>query len=196
VTVAQLFARIAAFLGPDVAVIADPGDAMFAAGDLVTYHAADFFAPAYYCSLGYAVPAAIGAQLANPQLRPLVLVGDGAFQMTGLELSTAARFGLNPIVVVLNNGCYVTERFILDGPFNDITPWNYHRLPDVLGSGRGFVVETVEHLDAALAAARAHTQGFCLLDVRLDPRDISPALRRLTERLAQQQGHTTVRPGH
>jgi TPP-dependent 2-oxoacid decarboxylase len=80
------------------------------------------------------VPAAIGLQLANPQLRPLVLVGDGAFQMTGLELSTVARFGLNPIVIVLNNGGYVTERFILDGPFNDITPWNDYRLPEVLGS--------------------------------------------------------------
>jgi ActR/RegA family two-component response regulator len=66
----------------------------------------------------------------------------------------------------------------------------------VLGSGRAFVVETVEHLDAALAAARAHTQSFCLLDVRLDPRDISPALRRLTERSAQQQGHATMWPGY
>ena len=65
----------------------------------------------------------------------------------------------------------------------------------MLGSGRRFVVETVEHLDAALAA-RAHTQSFCLLDVRLDSRDISPALRRLTERLAQQQGHAHTRPGH
>jgi indolepyruvate decarboxylase len=58
------------------------------------------------------------------------------------------------------------------------------------------VVETVEHLDAALAVVRAHTQSFCLLDVRLDPRDISPALRRLSERLAQQQGPATMRPGH
>jgi indolepyruvate decarboxylase len=81
----------------------------------------------------------------------------------------------------------------LDGPFNDITPWNYYRLPEVLESGRRFVVETVEHLDTALAAARAQTQSFCPLDMRLDPRGISPALRRLTERLAQQQGHATMR---
>jgi hypothetical protein len=58
------------------------------------------------------------------------------------------------------------------------------------------VVQTVEHLDTALAAARAHAQSFCLLDVRLDRREISPALRRLTERMAQQQGHATMRPGH
>jgi hypothetical protein len=58
------------------------------------------------------------------------------------------------------------------------------------------VVVTLEHLDAALAAAHAWTQSFCLLGVRLDPRDISPALRRLTEWLAQQQGHANLRLGH
>ena len=52
-----------------------------------------------------------------------MIVGDGAFQMTGMELSTIARHGLNPIVVVLNNHGYTTERFLLDGPFNDIHDW-------------------------------------------------------------------------
>jgi thiamine pyrophosphate-dependent acetolactate synthase large subunit-like protein len=45
--------------------------------------------------MGLAVPACIGAQLANPKLRPLVIVGDGAFQMTGMEISTAIRYHLN-----------------------------------------------------------------------------------------------------
>jgi indolepyruvate decarboxylase len=75
--------------------------------------------------MGFAVPAAIGAQLANPKLRPIVIVGDGAFQMTGMEISTIARFGLNPIIIVLNNKGYGTERPMLDWPFNDILPWNY-----------------------------------------------------------------------
>jgi indolepyruvate decarboxylase len=188
ITVAQLFQRLGAFLTSDLVVIADPGDAMFAAADLLTCQAGDFYAPAYYCSLGYAVPAAVGAQLARRDLRPLVLVGDGAFQMTGTELSTAARFGLNPIVVVLNNAGYVTERFILDGSFNDVTPWDYSRLPEVIGTGRGFIVETVAELDAALAAARAHTESFCVLDVRLERLDTSSPLRRLTAELARQQG--------
>ena len=56
--------------------------------------------------MGFAVPASIGAQLANPRRRPLVLVGDGAFQMTGLELGTAVRYHLNPVVLVLNNAGY------------------------------------------------------------------------------------------
>jgi indolepyruvate decarboxylase len=134
--------------------------------------------------MGFAVPAAIGAQLADPKLRPLVLVGDGAFQMTGMELATAVRYQLNPIVVVLNNAGYGTERQIHDGPYNDLLVWRYHRVPEVLGAGRSFVVETEDQLDRALQDARAHTESFCLLDVRLDANDRSPALQRLAARLA------------
>ena len=60
---------------------------MFAAADICIHKAVEFVSPAYYTSLGFAVPASIGIQLANPKLRSLVLVGDGAFQMTGMELA-------------------------------------------------------------------------------------------------------------
>ena len=79
-----------------------------------------------------------------------MIVGDGAFQMTGMELSTVARYGLNPIVVVLNNHGYTTERFLLDGPFNDIHEWQFHKIPEVLGRGLGLEVRTEGELDAAL----------------------------------------------
>jgi indolepyruvate decarboxylase len=183
ITVARLFERLASFMREETIVIADPGDALFAAADLPVRQCREFLSPAYYASLGFAVPAAIGAQLANPDLRPLVLVGDGAFQMTGLELSTVARYGLNPIVVVLNNGGYTTERLILDGGFNDILPWAYHRLPETLGAGRGYLVEMEDDLDRALAAAETDRSTFALLDVHLDRLDVSPALRRLAAEL-------------
>ena len=121
-------------------VVADVGDCLFGAADLTIHQRTEFLSPAYYTSMGFAIPAAIGAQVANEKLRPLVLVGDGAFQMTCMELSTAVRHGFNPIVVVLNNKGYTTERFLQDGPFNDILNWNYHRLPDLLGGGWGFEV--------------------------------------------------------
>jgi indolepyruvate decarboxylase len=135
--------------------------------------------------MGFAVPAAIGAQLANPTLRPLVIVGDGAFQMTGMEVATAVRHRLNPIIVVLNNAGYGTERHIHNGPYNDILPWEYSRIPQVLGSGRGFVARTEDELDEALRAARADTRQPCVVDVRLDPMDRSPALERLAEKLSK-----------
>jgi indolepyruvate decarboxylase len=166
-------------------VVADVGDALFGAADLFIRQRTEFISPAYYTSMGFAVPACIGAQLANPKLRPLVLVGDGAFQMTGMELATVARYGLNPVVVLLNNRGYGTERHMQDGPYNDLWPWQYHRLPEILGAGRGFVVETEEELDSALVEAERWTKSFCLLEVRLAPLDRSPALDRLAARMAK-----------
>ena len=52
-------------------------------------------------SMGFAIPAAIGVQLSKPDTRPIVIVGDGSFQMTGTELSTTIRYGLNPIILIL-----------------------------------------------------------------------------------------------
>ncbi|MFA5189985.1 MAG: thiamine pyrophosphate-binding protein [Verrucomicrobiia bacterium] len=191
-TVRRLFQRINSHLDENTVVIADAGDALFGAADLYIHHSTEFLGSAYYTSLGFAVPAAIGAQLANRKRRPLVLVGDGAFQMTGMELATAARFGLNPIVIVLNNYGYGTERPMQDGPFNDILSWNYSRLPEFLGAGRGFLVETEEELDRALTAAEQHEGSFSIIEVRLNPHDSSPALQRLTQRMAKKiKGQTT-----
>jgi indolepyruvate decarboxylase len=123
--------------------------------------------------------------MANPSARILVVVGDGAFQMTGMELSTIARHGLNPIVVILNNHGYTTERFLLEGPFNEIHNWAYHRIPEVLGTGLGLEIRTIKELDSALSKAFANTASFSLLNVHLDPYDRSPALERLANRLSK-----------
>ena len=185
VTVKRLFELIDQTLGEGMVAIADVGDSLFAASDLSIHKHTQFISPAYYTSMGFAIPAAVGVQVANKNLRPLVLVGDGAFQMTCLELSTAVRHGFNPIVIVANNKGYTTERFLQDGPFNDILNWNYHRLPDLLGGGWGFEVHTEGDLDQALSAALANRDAFSLLNVHLDPFDISPALKRLTSRLSK-----------
>ena len=124
VTVRRLFARVNQMLDESMAVIADVGDSLFGAVDLHLSRHTQFLSPAYYASMGFAIPAAIGVQVADPKLRPIVLVGDGAFQMTCLELSTAIRHGFNPLVIVLNNKGYTTERFLQEGPFNDILDSN------------------------------------------------------------------------
>jgi indolepyruvate decarboxylase len=185
IAVKRLFERLNAFLSEHTVVVADVGDALFGATDLFIRERTEFLSPAYYTSMGFAVPAAVGAQLANPKSRPLVLVGDGAFQMTGMELATIARYKLNPVVVVLNNAGYGTERQMQDGPYNDVWPWRYSRLPEILGAGRGFIVETEADLDQALSEAERWTESFCLLDVHLAPLDRSPALDRLAARMAR-----------
>jgi indolepyruvate decarboxylase len=185
VTIKRLFQRLNSFLRDDTIVITDVGEALFGAADLFIHQHTEFLGTAYYASMGFAVPAAIGAQLASPRRRPLVIVGDGAFQMTGMELTAAVRYRLNPIVIVLNNAGYGTERHMQDGPYNDVTPWNYHQLPAVLGNGCGFQVDTEDQLETALARARNETETFSIIDVRLDPLDHSPALQRLASSLAK-----------
>ena len=185
ITVKRLFERLNWVLEDNTVVIADVGDALFGGLDLITHCRTEFLSPAYYLSLGFAVPASIGAQLADCNLRPLVLVGDGAFQMTGIETSTIARLGLNPVIVVLNNFGYATERLLQDGPFNDLQPWQYSLIPDLVGGGRGVVATTEDELENALKTAQTYTEGFTIIDVQLDPSDSSPALQRLTEGLAK-----------
>lgn len=185
VTVKNLFEQINSYLSEEHLVISDVGDALFGANDLYISRSTRFLASAYYASLGFAVPGAVGAQMALPHFRPLVLVGDGAFQMTGIELSTAARYGLNPIVIVLNNDGYSTERPMLDGPFNDVHPWNHAKLSELFPGGKGVRVETEEGFSQALLEAKKYIDGFFIIDVILDRHDRSPALVRLTEKLAQ-----------
>lgn len=185
ITTRRLFARVNQLLDENMVVVADVGDSLFAAADLTIYRDTEFISPAYYTSMGFAIPASVGAQFGNSKLRPIVLVGDGAFQMTCLELSTTVRHGFNPIVLVLNNKGYGTERFLCEGPFNDILNWEYHRLPDLLGGGWGFEVHTEGDLDKALNAALANRDRFSLLNIHLEPTDISPALERLAKTLSK-----------
>ncbi len=185
ITVKRLFQRLETFIDDSTFVITDTGDALFAAADISIPRATEFMSSAYYASLGFAVPACLGVQLALPTLRPLVLVGDGAFQMTGMEVATAVRYHLNPIIIVLNNSGYGTERPMLDGSFNDVYPWQYARLPELLCAGKGFDVQTEEQLEVALEAVRDYHEGFGILNVRLDPYDFSPALQRMTSALGK-----------
>ena len=102
-----------------------------------------------------------------------------------MQTSAIVSLGLNPIVIVLNNHGYGTERQLQEGAFNDIGEWHYSRLPDVLGAGRGLVVRTEGEFDAAFKKALTNTESFTIIDVQLDKLDRSPALMQLAERLSK-----------
>ena len=183
-TVKHLVARINELLTDDMIVIADAGDALFAAADLVMHRDVGFLGQAFYLSIGFSLPATLGAQLAAPSRRIMTLIGDGALQMTVQEFSTIARHKLNPIVIVLNNGGYTAERLIHEGPYNDIQGWQNHRLPELFGGGWGVRVATEGEFEAAIKKALAFTGGPSLLEVMLDPSDSSEQLKRLCAELA------------
>ncbi|NGZ60760.1 MAG: preprotein translocase subunit Tim44 [Nitrospira sp. LK265] len=185
VTLEGLFRHLDTVLTEKTVVIADVGESLFAAADLHVRHRFEFLSPAYYTSMGFAVPAALGASFADPSLRPIVLVGDGAFQMTGTELASCVRYGQAPIVILLNNRGYSTEREILDGPFNDVYEWQYDKLCELIGGGRGSRVSTQREFEQSLAAAFADQHQLHLLNVLLSSRDRSPGMVRLARRLGK-----------
>ena len=181
----RLIARLNQSLDDETIVIADIGDSLFAATELVTHGQTEFLSPAYYTSMGFSVPAAVGAHFGRPDSRVVVLVGDGAFQMTGMETSTLVRHGFHTIIIVLDNKGYGTERFLHPGDwsFNNVLPWHYHKLPEVLGGGTGYEVRTEAELDDALNKAWNDCDGLSLIQVHLSLTDRSHALDRLAERL-------------
>jgi indolepyruvate decarboxylase len=152
----------------------DIGDCLFTAMDI---DQTTLVAPGYYATMGYGVPAGIGVQVATG-LRPIVMVGDGAFQMTGWELGNAAHCGCDPIVLVLNNASWEMLRaFEPNAKFNDLARWDFASMAAGMG-GDGHVVNTTADLVAALAKAHA-THGRCqLLDIRIEPGVLSPTLSR------------------
>jgi indolepyruvate decarboxylase len=187
ITVTRLMDRLDQQLEDGTVVIADVGDALFAATELTTRGRTEFISPAYYTSMGFAVPAALGVHVARPDARVVAILGDGAFQMTGMELSNLVRHKFPTVVIILDNRGYGTERLLHPGDwaFNDIHPWQYHRLPEVLGGGKGYLIRTEGEFDQALNAAWRDRTGPSILQVMIDPTDCSRSLAKLTTRMSK-----------
>jgi indolepyruvate decarboxylase len=164
--------------------LADVGDAWFAGLEL---DADIFMAPGFYASMGFAVPGAIGAAIAAPDNRPIVLVGDGAFQMTGNELSTLIANGLNPIVIVFNNG-YYKMLSALDGhrDYYNLNNWDYVKYAQALGCS-GIRARTGAELYLALEQALATGQPV-LIEAVLDKDDHAPIMQRIKDFVEQAEG--------
>lgn len=167
------------FLNDNMMLIGDAGDALFTMADISSHKNTLVIHPSFYSSMGFGVPGAIGAALADSNKRAVVLVGDGAFQMTGWELITAKKLGLRPIVIVLNNGTFGSLQSMghTGAPFVRIASLDYKRIAETLG-GTGFRIQTTAEFASALDNA-LNQSHFCILDVCLDKMDASPMLQRL-----------------
>ncbi len=184
ITIKRFYDRLNRFLDDDMILIAETGDAICAAPELYIEETENFLAQAYYLSIGYGVPAALGVSLARPNKRVVLLEGDGAFQMTAQETSTLIRYECNPIIFLLNNDGLVIERMIHDGPYNDIQQWKYHRLANVFGEGvLCLEVKTEEDMEKALQTAQDHPHQMVFVEVHFSRTDCSEALKRLGSEL-------------
>ncbi len=151
----------------------DIGDCLFTAMEIDNTALA---APGYYAGMGFGVPAGVG--VAATGLRPLILVGDGAFQMTGWELGNCRRYGLDPIVVLFNNQSWEMLRvFQPESRFNNLDDWHFADIAASIG-GVGERVTTRRELAAALDRAVGRRGQFSLVEVMLPRGETSDTLAR------------------
>lgn len=182
------------YLQPHDILLGDQGTAAFGLADLMLPQGASLIVQPLWGSIGYTLPAAFGAQTSQPDRRVVLVVGDGAAQLTIQELSSMLRDGLRPLILLLNNEGYTVERAI-HGPeqrYNDISLWNWTQIPQALNldcQAECWKVTNASQLNDALTRA---TRGdkLMLLEVMLPKMDIPPLLKAVTQALeARNNGH-------
>lgn len=162
---------------------ADMGDCLFTAMEI---EHTQLTAPGYYAGMGYGVPAGLGVQAATGE-RTLILVGDGAFQMTGWELGNCRRYGWDPIVLLFNNCSWEMLRaFQPESRFNDLDDWQFAAMAAPMG-GDGVRVATRAELSEALAGAVARRGRFQLIEIMLPRGEMSTTLARFVQGVSR--GH-------
>ena len=166
-----------------------PADAVICngAGNFATwvhryYHYRDFrtqLAPTNG-SMGYGVPAAIAAKIAQPHRTVVAFAGDGDFLMNGQELATAVQYGANVVIVVVNNSMYGTIRMHQEREYPARVSGTELKNPDFAALARAYgafgeAVETTEAFAPALARAMSAGKP-ALIELRLDPEAITPTM--------------------
>jgi indolepyruvate decarboxylase len=155
----------------EMPLVADTGDCLFSTLNIQTF---TVLAPAFYGTMGFAVPAAIGYALATKK-RPLVMVGDGGFQMTGQEICHCPRYKINPIFIVINNRRWGMEQlFYPSACFNELVDWPYARLAELWG-GRGYRCTNCEQLYRALQDAQGQ-KCFTIIEAVTERDELSAEL--------------------
>jgi TPP-dependent 2-oxoacid decarboxylase len=185
-----LWDRVAGFLRPGDVVLADQGCSFYGAATRRLPTDVVFIGQPLWASIGYTLPALLGACLAEPGRRGVLLIGDGAGQMTVQELSTVFREGLHPAIFVLDNDGYTVERAI-HGPnqtYNDIAKWDWTAAPSFFGGGR--VCRTARavtegELDRALKEANDAPEVPWIVQVVVPPLDVPPLLADLARAAAK-----------
>lgn len=180
-----LWDRLSEALTPGNVVLADQGTSFYGMAGHRLASGVTFIGQPLWGSIGYTLPAALGAGLADRDRRTVLLIGDGAAQLTIQELGTFGREGLSPVVVVVNNDGYTVERAIhgVTAEYNDITGWRWTELPAALGvpDALAFRVSTYGELDDALTRAAATPDRMVFIEVMLGRMDIPPLLTELAQ---------------
>jgi TPP-dependent 2-oxoacid decarboxylase len=182
----RFWARVQDWLPASTTVAAEIGTALYGVLGLRLPPESDLIGQPVWSSIGYTLPAVLGAALARPDRRPVLFIGDGSAQLTVQELGTFYARGIRPVVFVLNNDGYTVER-LLQSPnadYQDIVQWNWTELPSALGGTDVYTakVRTVGELRAALQGASDPEQAW-FIEVVLPRMDLPHLLQSRVDRI-------------
>lgn len=185
----QYFTQLQRFFKEGDVIIADQGTSFFGSYSLPLPKNTSYIGQPLWGSIGYTLPSLLGSQLATPDRRNILLIGDGSVQLTVQELSTMIRERIKPVIFVINNDGYTVERLIhgMKEPYNDIQPWHYAQLPQVFGDNghvETYEVKTSQELADALKAVNNNTESMHLLEVHMDAEDSPQKLVDIAQELA------------
>ncbi|MCQ9155278.1 alpha-keto acid decarboxylase family protein [Acidomonas methanolica] len=176
----EMCRQIGALLTPDTTLTAETGTAWFDVMGMALPNGARLELEMQWGHIGWSVPAAFGNAMGAPERRQVLLVGDGAFQLTAQEVAQMVRYACPVIVFLVNNRGYVIESAIHDGPYNTIKNWDYAGLLDVFnageGHGLGLRAATGAELEVAIAAALANRKGPTLIECAIAHTDCARSL--------------------
>jgi indolepyruvate decarboxylase len=189
ITAEYLYPRWQKMLRPDDIVVCETGTASLGLAFAAMPRGATFQNQTLWGAIGWATPAAFGAALSSPSRRTILITGEGSHQLTAQEVSQFHRFGLKPIIFVLNNGGYLIERLLGSNPeaaYNDIAQWHYQKLPEALGCDGWFSarVTTCGELDQAIETAERGDTGAAYIEVVTGKYAAPPLGSRLRDSLA------------
>src|SRR5262249_23684215 len=188
INVEYLYPRWQQMLRPDDILVTETGTSSMGLGFAKMPKGSTFQNQTLWGSIGWATPAAFGAALAAPDRRTILITGEGSHQLTAQEISQFHRFGLKPIIFVLNNDGYLIERLLCQSPevyYNDLAQWHYQKLPEALGCDGWFTARAVTcgQLDKAIKGAEAAGTA-AYIEVVTDKYAAAPLAQKLHESVA------------
>lgn len=180
------------YLKPGDILLVDQGTAAFGAAALSLPDGAEVVVQPLWGSIGYSLPAAFGAQTACPDRRVILIIGDGAAQLTIQEMGSMLRDGQAPVILLLNNDGYTVERAIHGAAqrYNDIASWNWTQIPQALNAAQHAecwrVTQAIQLAEVLERLARPQRLSF--IEVMLPKADLPELLRTVTRALEARNG--------
>lgn len=190
VTQETFWPLVETMLQPGDVLLADQGTSYFGLSGVQLPEDATFIGQPIWGSIGYTLPSLLGTQLADPNRRNILFIGDGSLQLTVQEISNLFRQNLKPIIFVINNDGYTVERTIhgMEAKYNDIPSWKYTDLPAVFGGGEKadtIVVDTIDDLKSAFEKINTN-EKLQLIEVNMKYDDAPTLLKAISRTFAEQ----------